>query len=124
MIWLRLGSVILLITSAIVVLAVACCLYCFGCLDEELYTQSRVRTKSNVKQVNEFITNNQRLFCAEKDNDLLDCCICLEEYKTHPTKEIIELKCSKKHVFHSNCLSLWAKTNDICPMCREPIIKK
>ena len=89
MIWLRLGSVLLLITSAIIVLIVACCLYCFGCLDEEMYTANTRRAKSNVKKVNEFITDNQRLFNVEKDKELLDCCICLEEYKTHLTKEII-----------------------------------
>lgn len=62
------------------------------------------------------------MYDTAKDADLLDCCICLEEYKTHANKEIIQLKC--KHVFHSFCLTKWAKTNDICPMCREPILKE
>ena len=88
MIWLRLGSVIFFITCAIIVLIVACCLYCFGCLDEELYS-NRTRTKSNINKVNEFITKNQRVYEATKDGDLQDCCICLEEYKSQPTKDII-----------------------------------
>ena len=85
MIWLRLGSVIILIVSAIVVLIIGCILYCFGCLDNDI--QPRVR--QNAKKVNDFIKKNKRTYNPEKDVDLIDCCICLEEYKSDTKKEII-----------------------------------
>ena len=44
MIWLRLGFVLLLVACAIMVAIVGLCLYCFGCLDEDLYGNNRTRT--------------------------------------------------------------------------------
>ena len=38
------------------------------------------------------------------------------------TDNVIELKCSSKHVFHTKCLKAWAKKKEICPMCRYPIL--
>jgi hypothetical protein len=36
-------------------------------------------------------------------------------------KEIVELDCSNKHIFHKECLKQWISNpkNDNCPLCRE-----
>jgi hypothetical protein len=35
---------------------------------------------------------------------------------------IVELACSKQHVYHVHCIKKWVETKDSCPMCREPIL--
>ena len=45
-----------------------------------------------------------------------ECSICLHNIKSN---NLIETKC--KHKFHKYCLKEWLKTNNTCPICREPI---
>jgi hypothetical protein len=56
MIWLRLGSVILLLTSGMVFALIASCLYCFGCLEDDIVSHGS--QKASLKSVNEFISEN------------------------------------------------------------------
>lgn len=39
-------------------------------------------------------------------------------------KQIVTLNCNKNHTFHVECMKTWVQKNDICPMCRQPILKK
>ena len=50
----------------------------------------------------------------------LFCSICLKSNKHN--KEISKLECS--HIFHSECISQWAKRSNECPMCRASMIQK
>ena len=52
------------------------------------------------------------------------CIICLEPFKVNDGKDIVELDCSKKHVFHLNCMEKWVEKNNTCPMCREVVEPK
>ena len=53
------------------------------------------------------------------------CAICLERFLEGDGASLVaELNCNSKHIFHVECLSNWILTNDICPMCREPILAK
>ena len=54
----------------------------------------------------------------KKDGQMEECAICLEEFKTADGKQIAELNCNSKHIFHLNCLSKWAEKNNACPLCR------
>mmetsp|Transcript_57768 Transcript_57768/g.79322 ORF Transcript_57768/g.79322 Transcript_57768/m.79322 type:complete len:91 (+) Transcript_57768:135-407(+) len=45
------------------------------------------------------------------------CAICLEEYDSN--SQVTQLNCN--HVFHTECIKEWAKTNNICPYCRTVI---
>ena len=49
------------------------------------------------------------------------CVICLEDYADK--EKVVELDCNDKHLFHMKCMEEWVVKNDICPMCRVPIIK-
>jgi hypothetical protein len=42
-----------------------------------------------------------------KEQDMTECAICMCEY--NPDEDIAELKCNKKHYFHSSCLEEWLK---------------
>ena len=83
--------------------------------------------------VRDFLKNRSRSFnpnAVETDKKLAEdnesCAICMEEYQegdgTQNGKSIVELSC--KHVFHAKCMEEWAEKNDICPMCRLPILNQ
>ena len=47
-----------------------------------------------------------------------ECSICLDTFNNNQTK----LRYCN-HVFHLKCISIWCKTSNTCPVCREPIHK-
>mmetsp|Transcript_12175 Transcript_12175/g.23105 ORF Transcript_12175/g.23105 Transcript_12175/m.23105 type:complete len:259 (+) Transcript_12175:289-1065(+) len=47
------------------------------------------------------------------------CTICLCEFEA--SSRVCELDC--KHAFHKECLGPWARKDNSCPVCREPILK-
>ena len=59
---------------------------------------------------------------TKADNN--ECVICYEEFKVLDGKEIVELDCNNKHVFHLECMEKWVETNNTCPMCREAVVKE
>jgi hypothetical protein len=48
-----------------------------------------------------------------------ECKICLMPYEIQ--EDIIVLKCSELHNFHSGCFREWAKNSTTCPLCRKDI---
>lgn len=50
----------------------------------------------------------------------VDCTICIEELKEGDTS--VFLPC--KHWFHEDCVVLWLKEHNTCPICRTPIEKR
>ena len=46
-----------------------------------------------------------------------DCYICLSEIEKG--QEIIILKCSNLHYFHSKCIKQWLRQSYSCPLCRR-----
>ncbi|KAB5515622.1 hypothetical protein GE09DRAFT_576156 [Coniochaeta sp. 2T2.1] len=47
----------------------------------------------------------------------VECVICVEEL--HVGDEVTVLPC--KHWFHGDCVTLWLKEHNTCPICRTPI---
>ena len=47
------------------------------------------------------------------------CGICFEDFVQG--KDISELSCSGRHIFHTECLLRWVKVKTICPLCKEDI---
>ena len=48
------------------------------------------------------------------DGDKKDCTICLNSFK-HGDKALI-LPCI--HIFHTDCIKNWFKTQNTCPICK------
>ena len=60
----------------------------------------------------------KRIKNKDLENFIIECSICLEQYKLN--EKIIQLDCD--HIFHKECLNLWLKKNNSCPICRDNII--
>ena len=52
----------------------------------------------------------------------LECSICALEFTNKDF--VIQLMCSKGHVFHEDCISDWIKVQLNCPLCRKDIEEK
>jgi hypothetical protein len=81
--------------------------------------RNRINSGDDILKKLKKITYTKLLFDVE---DTLECVICLNEFKDGD--DVIQLKCSKKHIFHVDCLSEWIKSDHNmhgCPMCRAKI---
>jgi len=79
---------------------------------------------ARIPLVNQYLKKKARLYDPNKhagDKNVSSCAICLDNF-SGDSKKVAELRCS--HIFHVVCLKKWVETNDICPMCRAPIIKE
>lgn len=75
------------------------------------------------KEVQKFIEGKRREYCAETDFGLT-CLICMEDFgpsAEDSTRNLVQLNCAAKHVFHAKCISIWLNTKQSCPYCRECI---
>jgi len=51
-----------------------------------------------------------------------DCPICMESFR--PEDQVVQLKCSKYHIFHSNCFQSYLNAPGVskkCPLCRQVV---
>ena len=48
----------------------------------------------------------------------IECNICMTNFDEDLTKEIVQMECFKSHIFHKECILMWAKDHDTCPDCR------
>ena len=49
-----------------------------------------------------------------------ECAICLSKFQNN--HKIVQLKCSKYHIFHSECLEkMVIARNNKCPLCRQQL---
>lgn len=46
------------------------------------------------------------------------CSVCLHEFVITDEKLVV-LGCHSEHIFHEECILEWAKTKEICPICRS-----
>ena len=118
MAWLRVVVFILLVFILLIILIVICvtCL----CGLSPAYKKEIAR----MPLVKQYLRNKARPYDPSKhagDKNVPSCAICLDNFSSD-SKKVAELRC--KHIFHVGCLKTWVETNDICPMCRAPIIEK
>ena len=73
-----------------------------------------------VPVVKDLIRNKATKF-TNLESEVEDCSICLDKFKDTPKKQVAQLNCSNMHIFHVDCIETWVDTNNICPLCREPI---
>ena len=72
--------------------------------------------RSDIENVTQF--NFDSLKFSDHESD---CSICLEKFEN--SNEVIQLACSKYHIFHAGCLKqmMTSEADKICPLCRHPI---
>lgn len=124
MIWLRL--IVVIWYSFFVAMAIICLPFFFiiGICTGDLTFIERNKDKiGRLPGVKRFLERNSRTF-NEKDHGEGTCSICLDDFANNKKKLISQLNCSGKHIFHKQCLEAWVEKNDICPLCRESILKK
>lgn len=66
-------------------------------------------TLNNLRNVN-LISEPQNRVIREP----ITCSICLDNI---PNSDIKELRCN--HKFHRNCINIWLRENNTCPLCRQ-----
>ncbi|XP_038883574.1 E3 ubiquitin-protein ligase RNF181-like [Benincasa hispida] len=60
----------------------------------------------------------ERVRELKSQEELGDCCICLEELSCEK-REVIRIPCG--HVYHESCVFKWLRKNNSCPLCRKPL---
>jgi hypothetical protein len=66
------------------------------------------------------LTNLRTLKYGDVEEKYMESCtICLNEYQD--LEEVAELKCDKRHYFHSQCLEQWLKKKQECPLCKKKV---
>lgn len=66
----------------------------------------------------EFINKLPRIHVKrEKDGRMPVCPVCTEEFEINETAK--KLPCA--HIFHSECIDPWLKSNCTCPVCRKEL---
>ena len=119
MFWLRLIPLLILCC----LFSCVCCIICIVVATQgpEVLNQQRSRV-NNVPVLNNFFASHSRRYNQDTDVDS-QCAICLESFAESSHKDIAELDCSNKHIFHVECLKQWVEKNNECPLCREAILK-
>jgi hypothetical protein len=117
MAWLRV-VVFLLLLVVLILVTIVICITCFCGLSPVYKTKM-----AKIPLVNQYLKKKARLYDPDKhagDINVPSCAICLDNF-SGDQKKVAELRC--QHIFHVDCLNKWVETNDICPMCRAPILK-
>jgi hypothetical protein len=118
MAWLRVVAFLLLL-FVLLLITIVVCITCI-CGLNPAYKKEMVR----IPMVNAYLKKKARLYDPTKhagDKNVPSCAICLDNFSGN-SKKVAELRCT--HIFHVVCLKKWVETNDICPMCRAPIINE
>lgn len=80
-------------------------------------TMSPLFQSSNDQSSHPNNTDNYQQNTSALDSDDLDCTICLAPVQDG--EQIGALGCS--HIFHAECLKLWIKRRNACPLCQTEI---
>ena len=57
---------------------------------------------------------------SKLDNEKKNCLICLDDFKIGDKTTV--LPCI--HFFHSNCIKMWLKSQNTCPICKFKLIRR
>ncbi|KAM3127845.1 hypothetical protein pb186bvf_020035 [Paramecium bursaria] len=82
--------------------------------------KERIRIESSLSEseykVNQFTKGINKIILKGED----ECSICMCTYEI--SNKIVQLQCSEKHHFHSECIKSWLEVNNKCPLCRNKVI--
>jgi hypothetical protein len=87
-----------------------------------LNTSSSDTSSSAVSNVSSNISPNVSSL-AVIDTDINQCTIC--QRKFHFNEIAVKTNCLPySHHFHKDCLWLWCKEHNSCPVCKEEIVRR
>ena len=114
-----------------IIISILVCLMMFLCAnlessrgDVDLFSSNNVRNRNIVNTMRKFP------FGSIAFREATECSICLENFENQDASgqdvEVVQLKCSKYHIFHDQCLKEFMNHagnshNKKCPLCRKPI---
>lgn len=67
-------------------------------------------------------TDSDIISPGEDAVDAVTCSICLCPYQAQDEIASSKNNCCN-HIYHADCLMLWLSKNDVCPMCRDNMLK-
>jgi len=105
--WMRIIGLLFLGLILFVFCLVFCIAICRGTTNN--INQQR-ETLSRIPVVNSFLTSHSRSYDPTKDAGVEECVICLDPFSTEDKRQIAELNCSNKHIFHLDCIKSWVES--------------
>eukprot|EP00347_Sterkiella_histriomuscorum_P019846 403340079 len=93
---------------------------------------SNTANSSQIQEVKQITGNNDKNIQGNNNNKYLNtndnldqslsfqsiqCIICLDDIKLEDM--VVQLKCSKDHIYHFECLKGWFREKSSCPLCRQ-----
>ena len=110
--------VILLCTGCLI--ALACYFYSgYGDNLADMEDMDSIRSKNSAMVTRLRTSIKRNLSFNSSVRKAVQCSICLEEFGPASAKELCEVACSGRHIFHVSCITDWAyKGHNDCPMCR------
>ncbi|EAR93811.2 zinc finger, C3HC4 type (RING finger) protein (macronuclear) [Tetrahymena thermophila SB210] len=91
--------------------------------NQSMQSRNRQQIKSLQDEALDTLIYNQLQSCkaiemVETQQNQQECSICLEQYQAQD--EVYKLQCG--HIFHKNCINLWFKKKNYCPIDRIKIL--
>lgn len=123
MVWLRMIDIIVFFSA----ICILCFLFgiAFLCRRESIqqYRQRLQEQESRLPSVMNVLSDMSRKYDPNKDIEVEECAICMDLFSVNDERPIAELQCSNLHIFHVECIKEWVQKNDVCPLCRTPILQ-
>lgn len=102
----------------IIVIAIVCCpclTYIVYYVYQEIAKEKPVgMQKKELKQLPQ--QKYYKGMVQSDDDDDPICVVCQLEFEEG--EDVRQLPCEGKHVFHKECVDIWLKKNDTCPLCK------
>ena len=115
-----LGFLIYEFIVILIIILLNFCLCCTGCIiliaRHNLINYISDNTGLQEEEINSIPVNK---YGEIEDTNIIECPICLTEFNNDDF--IRQFDC--KHIFHKECIDVWLRLKDNCPMCRQAILQ-
>lgn len=101
---------------SLLIRAVVAIIYFYSFIDTSLTAQPTLKQRTGLSnldldRMSTFVYTNK----DEVENE--ECSICLSSFDMGDM--VISLPCHHRHSFHANCIRLWLKRMNVCPLCQK-----
>jgi len=93
----------------------------FRTYDMYISDRQRRRIMNQPERAAQVIRELQQTYTDRKHGTIetKDCIICFDSFKEGD--KIVQLRCNKEHIYHSDCIGEWVKKQAVCALCRQCI---